>query len=132
MRSPHCPPPRSAPLRSVADLKGLRIGVQPTARFIMDAIAAKNGIDINDLTLVNVGFDKQPLVLGEVDAIGGWITNTQALSVIGEGRVDLLVRDLGFESYANVYFATVEAAAEKIKAVENGNEPQTSPLANSN
>ncbi len=102
----------SAPLRSAADLKGLRIGVQPTARFIMDAIAAKNGIDINDLTLVNVGFDKQPLVLGEVDAIGGWITNTQALSVIGEGRVDLLVRDLGFESYANVYFATDEAAAE--------------------
>jgi len=30
------------------------------------------------------------------------------------------------------YLPIVEAAAEKIKAVENGNEPQTSPLANSN
>ena len=97
------------PLRSVEDLKGLRIGIQPTARFLIDAIAAKNGIDAGDLTVVNVGFDKAPLVRGEVDTVGGWITNTQALSVIGEDRVDLLVRDLGLPSYANVYFATDDA-----------------------
>ena len=97
------------PLRSVEDLKGLRIGIQPTARFLIDAIAAKNGIDVGDLTVVNVGFDKAPLVRGEVDTIGGWITNTQALSVIGEDRIDLLVRDLGLPSYANVYFATDNA-----------------------
>jgi len=99
------------PLRSVADLKGLRIGIQPTARFLIDAIAAKNGIDIDDLEVFNVGFDKAPLVRGEVDAIGGWITNTQALSVIGEDRIDLLVSDLGLPSYADVYFATDEAIA---------------------
>ena len=97
------------PLRSVEDLEGLRIGIQPTARFLIDAIAAKNGIDVGDLTVVNVGFDKAPLVRGEVDTIGGWITNTQALSVIGEDRIDLLVRDLGLPSYANVYFATDNA-----------------------
>lgn len=97
------------PLRSVEDLKGVKIGIQPTARFLIDAIAAKNGIDINDLSVVNVGFDKAPLVRGEVDAIGGWITNTQALSVVGDDRVDLLVRDLGLNSYADVYFATDEA-----------------------
>ncbi|PSH68949.1 nitrate ABC transporter substrate-binding protein [Phyllobacterium brassicacearum] len=95
----------SKPLRSVADLKGLRIGVQPTARFVIDAIAAKNNIDINELTIVNVGFDKTPLVRGDVDAIGGWITNTQALSVIGDDRIDLLVRDMGLQSYADAYFA---------------------------
>lgn len=97
------------PLRSVSDLKGLKIGIQPTARFLIDAIAAKNGIDVNDLTVVNVGFDKAPLVRGEVDAIGGWITNTQALSVIGDDRIDLLVSDLGLPAYAEVYFATDEA-----------------------
>lgn len=94
------------PLRSVADLKGLRIGVQPTARFVIDAIAAKNNIDINELTIINVGFDKTPLLRGDVDAIGGWITNTQALSVVGDDRIDLLVRDMGLQSYANAYFAT--------------------------
>lgn len=100
------------PLRSVADLKGMKIGIQPTARFVMDAILAKNGIDAADVTIINVGFDKAPLVRGEVDAIGGWITNTQALSVVGDDRIDLLISELGMESYADVYFAT-DAAIEK-------------------
>tara|TARA_R110002020_G_scaffold40118_5_gene118760 strand:- start:11114 stop:12163 length:1050 start_codon:yes stop_codon:yes gene_type:complete len=97
------------PLRSVEDLRGMKIGVQPTARFVMDAIAAKNGIPLDELDIVNVGFDKAPLIRGEVDAIGGWITNTQSLSVVGDDRVDLLLSDLGLASYANVYFATDEA-----------------------
>lgn len=100
------------PLRSVEDLRGVRIGIQPTARFIIDAIAAKNGIPIDELTIVSVGFDKGPLVNGEVDAIGGWITNTQALSVVGDDRIDLLVSDLGLPAYAEVYFATDAAIAE--------------------
>jgi NitT/TauT family transport system substrate-binding protein len=97
------------PIRTVADLKGKKIGIQPTARFAMDALLAKNGIDPSELTIVNVGFDKAPLVRGEVDAIGGWITNTQALSVVGDDRIDLLLSDLGLASYADVYFATDEA-----------------------
>ena len=40
---------------------------------------------------------------------GGWITNTQALSVVGDDRIDLLLSDLGLASYADVYFATDEA-----------------------
>jgi NitT/TauT family transport system substrate-binding protein len=97
------------PIKSVADLKGKKIGIQPTARFAMDAVLAKNGIDPGDVTILNVGFDKAPLVRDEVDAIGGWITNTQALSVVGDDRIDLLLSDLGLASYANVYFATDEA-----------------------
>ena len=100
------------PIRTVADLKGKKIGIQPTARFAMDAVAARNGIDVNDMTIINVGFDKAPLVRGEVDAIGGWITNTQALSVVGEDRVDVLLSELGLKSYANVYFATDTALEE--------------------
>ncbi|MEM6462625.1 MAG: ABC transporter substrate-binding protein [Pseudomonadota bacterium] len=97
------------PLQSVEDLRGVKIGIQPTARFLIDAIAAKNGIPVDELDVVNVGFDKAPLVRGEVDAIGGWITNTQALSVVGDDRIDLLVSDLGLPSYADVYFATDDA-----------------------
>ena len=97
------------PVRTAADLKGKTIGIQPTARFVMDAILAKNSIDAGEVNIVNVGFDKAPLVRGDVDAIGGWITNTQALSVVGDDRIDLLVRDLGLDSYADVYFATDSA-----------------------
>ena len=98
----------SKPLRSVDDLRNVRIGIQPTARFVIEAIAAKNNIPMSELTVVNVGFDKTPLVRGDVDAIGGWITNTQALSVI-EDRVDLMVSDMGLAGYADVYFATDDA-----------------------
>lgn len=93
-------------IRSVEDLVGKRLGIQPTARFVIEALAALHGIPTDDLTIINVGFDKAPLLRGEVDAIGGWITNTAALSVVGEDRVDTLLSALGLQSYANVYFAT--------------------------
>jgi NitT/TauT family transport system substrate-binding protein len=98
-----------APVRSAKDLIGKRIGIQPGARVVINAIIAKYGLDPSKITVVNVGFDKSPLARGQVDAIGGWITNTQALSVLGSNRIDLLVSDLGLPSYANVYFATDEA-----------------------
>lgn len=98
-----------APVRSAADMIGKKIGIQPTARVVIDAVIAKNNLDPSQITIVNVGFDKAPLERGEVDAIGGWVTNTQALSVLGPDRIDLLMSDMGLPSYANVYFATDEA-----------------------
>lgn len=98
----------SKPLRGVDDLRNVTIGVQPNARFILEAIAVKNNIPLDELKIKTVGYDYSALVNGEVDAVGGWITNTQALSVIKD-RVSLMVRDLGLPSYANVYFATDDA-----------------------
>ncbi|MBW8617295.1 MAG: ABC transporter substrate-binding protein [Hyphomicrobiales bacterium] len=98
-----------APVKSAADMIGKRIGIQPTARVVIDAIIAKNKLDASKITIVNVGYDKAPLQRGEVDAIGGWITNTESLSILGPDRIDLLVSDMGLPSYANVYFATDEA-----------------------
>jgi NitT/TauT family transport system substrate-binding protein len=98
-----------APVKSAADMVGKKIGIQPTARVVIDAIIAKNNLDASKITVVNVGFDKAPLERGEVDAIGGWVTNTQSLSVLGPDRIDLLVSDMGLPSYADVYFATDEA-----------------------
>ena len=100
--------PRS-PVRTAADMIGKKIGIQPTAGVVFAAIIAKNNLDASKITVVNIGFDKAPLARGEVDAIGGWITNTQALSVLGPDRIDLLVSDMGLPSYANAYFATDDA-----------------------
>lgn len=100
------------PLRGIDDLRNVTIGIQPTARFVIEAIAAKNGISMDELNVLNVGFDKGPLVNGDVDAIGGWITNTQALSIVGDDRIDLLVSDLGLPAYSDVYFATDQAIEE--------------------
>jgi len=100
-----------APIRTVQDMVGKRIGIQPTARFVLDAILAKNKIDPSSLTITNIGFDMTPLVAGQVDSVTGWITNTQALAVIGPERIDLMMVDTGLPSYSNVYFATDDAIA---------------------
>jgi NitT/TauT family transport system substrate-binding protein len=101
-----------APIRTVQDMVGKRIGIQPTARFVLDAILAKNNIDPSTLTITNIGFDMTPLMAGQVDAVTGWITNTQALAIIGADRIDLMMSDTGLPSYSNVYFATDDAIAD--------------------
>ncbi|MGO7830458.1 ABC transporter substrate-binding protein, partial [Rhizobium johnstonii] len=65
----------------------------------------------SSLTITNIGFDMTPLMTGQVDALTGWITNTQALSIIGPDRIDLMMKDTGLPSYANVYFATASLTA---------------------
>lgn len=106
-----------APIRSVQDMVGKRIGIQPTARFVLDAILLKNKIDPSSLTITNIGFDMTPLTTGQVDAVTGWITNTQALSVIGPDRIDLMMKDTGLPSYANVYFATDDALQDNAETL---------------
>jgi len=106
-----------APIRTVQDLIGKRIGIQPTARFVLDAILSKNKIDPSQMTITNIGFDMTPLVAGQVDAVTGWITNTQALWVIGPDRIDLMMGDTGLPSYANVYFATDDAIANNAEVL---------------
>jgi NitT/TauT family transport system substrate-binding protein len=66
----------------------------------------------NDMFHTNIGFDMTPLTTGQVDAVTGWITNTQALSIIGPDRIDLMMKDTGLPSYANVYFASDQAISE--------------------
>ncbi len=100
------------PIRSVEDMRGKRIGTQPTARFVLDALLAKAGIDPSELEIVQVGWDMGPLANGQVDAITAWVTNTNALSVLGDDRIALMQWDAGLPSYANVYFTSEEALAE--------------------
>lgn len=94
-----------APIRAVPDMVGKRIGTQPTARFVLDILLKKYGIDPAQLEIVMIGFDMAPLVTGQVDAVSGWITNTAALSVIGPDRIDLMMQDAGLPTMANAYFA---------------------------
>ena len=94
-----------APIRTVQDMVGKRIGTQPTARFVLDILLKKYEIDPSQLEIVMIGFDMTPLVTGQVDAVTGWITNTAALSVIGPERIDLMMTDAGLPTMANAYFA---------------------------
>ncbi|MFK7964047.1 MAG: ABC transporter substrate-binding protein [Burkholderiaceae bacterium] len=95
-----------APIRKPADFVGKRVGIQPTARFVLEIIMAQHKIDPSSLEIVNIGWDMTPLVAGQVDSVTGWVTNTKALSVIGPDRIDLTQEAAGLLSYSNAYFAS--------------------------
>ena len=56
--------------------------------------------------VVKMGSDMNQVMTGQAAAVTGWMTNTNALKVLGDGRVDMMLWDAGIQLYANVYYAT--------------------------
>ncbi len=100
------------PIRSPEDMIGKTIATQPTAFILARALLAKNGISEDDVDLVNMGSDMNQLMTGQASAVTGWLTNTNALSILGDDRVDMMLWDTGIQLYANVYYATDEDLSE--------------------
>ena len=102
----------SNPIRTPQDMIGKTIATQPTAVILLRALLAKNGIAEDQVEIVNMGSDMNQLMTGQAQAVTGWLTNTNALKVIGEGRVDMTLWDAGIRLYANVFYTTDEMLAE--------------------
>ncbi len=96
------------PLDSAQDLAGKVVGTQPTAMILLDALLAKNNMELSDLKeAVPIGFDISPLLTGQVDVWTGWQTNTGQLNQLPEGYNELRLWDTGVQLYALVYYAKV-------------------------
>lgn len=100
------------PIRSPQDMIGKTIATQPTARILIKALLAHNKIPEDQVTVVNMGNDMNQLLSGQAQAVTGWKTNVNALSILGDKRVDLMLWDTGIHLYANVYYATDETLAQ--------------------
>ena len=96
------------PVREPRDLVGKKVGIQATGAILLRALLAKNKIAEKDVTIVTIGADMAPLLTGQVDVVTGWLTNTTALKVIGDQRVDMRLWDTGVRLYALPYYATVD------------------------
>lgn len=92
------------PIRTPKDMIGKTIATQPTAFILLRALLAKNNIPEDKVKIVNMGSDMNQLITGQVDAVTGWVTNTNALKVLGDKPVELMLWDTGIKLYANVYF----------------------------
>jgi NitT/TauT family transport system substrate-binding protein len=99
-------------IREPKDMIGKTIATQPTAYILARALLAKNGIAEDQVTLVNMGADMNQLLTGQAQAVTGWLTNTNALKILGDDRVDMMLWDTGIQLYANVYFANDKTLAE--------------------
>ena len=101
------------PIREPKDLIGKKVGIQATGVILLKALLAKNKIDEKQVTIVTSGADMTPLMTGQVDCFTGWSTNTTALKVLGDQRVDLKLWDTGVRLYANPYYATADTLSGK-------------------
>jgi NitT/TauT family transport system substrate-binding protein len=80
---------------------------------LLRALLAKNKIADKDVTIIPIGAEMSPLLTGQVDVVTGWLTNTTALKVLGDQRVDMRLWDSGVRLYALPYYATVDTLTKK-------------------
>ncbi|MCR9061767.1 MAG: ABC transporter substrate-binding protein [Rhodobacteraceae bacterium] len=102
----------SNPVRKPEDLIGKKVATQGTARILLRALLAKNGIEEDQVEVSVMGGDMAPLKVGQVDVATGWQTNVGALSVLGDERVDMKLWDAGIQLYANPYYTTDDVLQE--------------------
>lgn len=101
------------PVREPKDLVGKKVGVQATAVILLRALLAKNNIPEKDVQIVTIGADMAPVLTGQVDVVSGWLTNTTALKVLGDQRVDMRLWDAGVRLYPLPYYATNDTLQKK-------------------
>jgi len=107
------------PVNTPKDLIGKKVATQGTARILLRALLAKNGISEDQVEVSVMGGDMAALMTGQVDVVTGWNTNINALSVLGDQRNDMTLWDAGIQLYANPFYVTDENLADNRAMVED-------------
>jgi putative hydroxymethylpyrimidine transport system substrate-binding protein len=115
----------SAGISEPADLEGKTVGVTgvPSDEAMLGAILEDAGLSLEDVEVVNVGFDLMPSLLGgSVDAIiGGYYVHESILAEQqGSPVVAMNVQDHGVPDYYELLMVTSDAFAEENPDVVEG------------
>jgi NitT/TauT family transport system substrate-binding protein len=102
-------------IRTPRDFIGKTIGIQATARVLLDAVLAKYEIPQDKVKVILIGGTTQPLVIGQVDVITGWLIDAPQVDAIKQagGFSYFLLWDLGIRLYAFTYFTTDRVLNER-------------------
>jgi NitT/TauT family transport system substrate-binding protein len=106
-------------ITSPKDFVGKKIGIQATARPLIDAVIAKYNLPRDDVQIVVIGSDTTPLKTGQVDVITGWIIDAPQMAAVGPDASTMLLWDMGIRLYAFAYFTTDEVLKNKSEVVTN-------------
>src|SRR6266571_1120793 len=101
------------PVREPKDFVGKKVGIQATGVILLRALLARHKIPEKEVQIVTIGADMSPVLTGQVDVVTGWLTNTSAMKVLGDQRVDLRLWDAGVRLYALPYYATVDTLTKR-------------------
>lgn len=97
-----------SPIRTPQDLVGKTVAINPNGRFTLNMMMSLNGLDPDSVKVITQGADMTALLIGQADAVTGFLTNTSALAAVGEDRVVMTSEDAGVVGYANAYLCTDE------------------------
>src|SRR6266851_442136 len=100
-------------INSPADFVGKKIGIQATARPLIDAVIAKYQLPRDKIQITVIGSDTVPLKTGQVDIITGWVIDAPQMAAVGPGAKTLLLWDLGIKLYAFTYFASEDVFKDR-------------------
>jgi NitT/TauT family transport system substrate-binding protein len=106
-------------IRSPEDFVGKKIGIQATARPLMDAVIAKYNLPRDKIEVQVIGSETTPLKTGQVDVITGWIIDAPQMAAVGSEAAPLLLWDMGIRLYAFTYFTTDEVLKSKPDLLSN-------------
>ncbi|MBV9169400.1 MAG: ABC transporter substrate-binding protein, partial [Chloroflexi bacterium] len=82
-------------IHSPEDFVGKKIGIQATARPLIDAVIAKYNLPRDHIQIQVIGSDSTPLKTGQVDVITAWVIDAPQMAAIGPDAVPLLLWDMG-------------------------------------
>jgi NitT/TauT family transport system substrate-binding protein len=104
---------RDKGIKTPADFAGKTIGIQGTARPLLDAVLAKYSVPRDKVNVIIIGGTTTPLLNGQADVVSGWVINYAQNQPI-QGKSDhFLLWDLGIRMYAYTYFTTDQALAAR-------------------
>src|SRR5215469_3171771 len=107
---------KASGIRTPKDFEGKTIGIQPTARPLLEAVLQKHRVPKDHVKVVFVGGDIAPLATHQVDVITGWVIDRLPLFAnLGLGTQVGYFRlwDLGIRQYAYTYFTTDQAFSQR-------------------
>lgn len=102
------------PIHEPADVVGKTLAVSSYDVIAVEAVLRLNGIDPRSVQIVPYTYGLAPLLAGEIDGSGGFITNEPfELQVAGKEVVTLLLYDYGFTIYSDIVVVTEETLAAR-------------------
>ncbi|AOX47225.1 hypothetical protein BJP65_05025 [Microbacterium sp. BH-3-3-3] len=109
------------PIRTVADLKGKRIGVDAGGKLAVEAVLKANDLPADTVEFVSVPNGVDPLMNGEVDALIGFLTNYPiAVKNAGGDVVTMSFADANYAQFGDAVVVSDTELAEnrdELKAI---------------
>lgn len=105
---------KSSGINGPQDLKGKTLALAPVGMLTFETFFTINGMSIDDVNVVPYAYDPTPLVKGEVDASGDFVTNVPfAVQEAGGDPASFLLYDYGLTLYNDTVVVRGETLEER-------------------